>query len=371
MRNELLCYAFTHAHNSTLLSLAACLCEFYNPEEVVTAREILWNECHKFLGTDVKKPRRSQLPFDRQSARPFIDDTCYWVGLLVNNQRCLNMDVLFCAVDLQRTPPCPPEAINLFSLAARVDALEKRGAQHPEHHASASRVPPQTNVAHQYNADNTSLKTVFHVNNAQASAAGPLASAAADIIGDDDDDANPNPWTEPGKRLRLRRAKERKQMREAAKELKTVVGTGNDSSEIQSCRATKQLFVHRLERCTTESIKKYMLKKGVTPRDVHRTSKEDWLNASFKLTVLKTDVEKIFDACFWPDGVRCREWLPRIPKVPTPDAAPIDEPPKDSKNGEEDRSDDSDDDIEEEDAEENAADAAADQSENDTHHGGK
>ena len=58
-----------------------------------------------------------------------------------------------------------------------------------------------------------------------------------------------------------------------------------------------------------------MQKKGVNPKDVYKTSKENWLNASFRITVVEDDFEKVFSESFWPKGVRCREWLSSSPRA--------------------------------------------------------
>ncbi|ELT93129.1 hypothetical protein CAPTEDRAFT_195781 [Capitella teleta] len=124
------------------------------------------------------------------------------------------------------------------------------------------------------------------------------------------------------------RGEARKQLRDAVKDLRVVVGT-EKGTVLKGCRPTKQLFVNRLERCSTDTVKKYMISKGVTPRDVHCTSKESWLNASFRLTVVATDMDRVFDAHFWPVGVRCREWLPNASNKRRASVSTCDDPQDD------------------------------------------
>ncbi|ELU00826.1 hypothetical protein CAPTEDRAFT_188934 [Capitella teleta] len=45
--NELLCYAFAYSNCSAIGSLVNCICEFYQPDEIAAARELLWKECEK------------------------------------------------------------------------------------------------------------------------------------------------------------------------------------------------------------------------------------------------------------------------------------------------------------------------------------
>lgn len=85
VRNELLCYAFSHVHNSTARSLSDCLADFYHPSEIHAARDILWKEYDKTLtSTGARKPRRTLAPVDKQTALPFAEDIASWVGAIVN-----------------------------------------------------------------------------------------------------------------------------------------------------------------------------------------------------------------------------------------------------------------------------------------------
>ncbi|ELT92831.1 hypothetical protein CAPTEDRAFT_212113 [Capitella teleta] len=123
--NELLCYTFNYADNSTVSSLSAYLCEFYQPQEISSAREILWKECEQGLSTLTKKTRRSQAPTDAVSAKPFAED----IGVCINhvkNNTSASIMTTFCAVNIWKIPNCPPGEINLFSIVARLGALEKK-----------------------------------------------------------------------------------------------------------------------------------------------------------------------------------------------------------------------------------------------------
>ena len=123
VRNDLLCYAVTYVHNSTADGLTDSLCEFYKPEDVAIAHKLLQGECADPL-TELSKRRRLQAPVDKQTAKPFAQDITSWVSHLVNNNK--ETSVQFYTLDLRKVPPCPPESLNIFSLAARVAALEKK-----------------------------------------------------------------------------------------------------------------------------------------------------------------------------------------------------------------------------------------------------
>ncbi|ELU00559.1 hypothetical protein CAPTEDRAFT_211382 [Capitella teleta] len=289
VHSELLCFALTHAHNSTLTMLAECLNEFYRPKEVLHARETFWRECHDLL-KDARKPRRSQTPVDRQMMRPFVDDVCSWIGTLVNNQRCENMNVQFYVLNLRRTPPCSPEKINIFSLAARVAALERT-------RKSCTQTRCSSGCSGSWTIFWDSILVPEQPRNGEApsrkspSTAGLHTSKPVAVTAES---AGGAPWSTVVKRKTIKKRDEaRKQLRNAAKDLRVVVGT-EKGTVLNCCRPTKQLFVNHLERCSMDTVKKYMISKGVTPRDVHCTctSKESWLNASFRLTVVATDMDR-------------------------------------------------------------------------------
>jgi len=109
VHNELLCYAFTQAHCSTLTSLVDCIVEFYRPADAADAREILWSYGEAVLALNNIKKRRLTIPVDEQTARPFVKDICQWVCFIVNHGHYDDLPVKFYALDLRNTPPCKPE----------------------------------------------------------------------------------------------------------------------------------------------------------------------------------------------------------------------------------------------------------------------
>ncbi|ELT96624.1 hypothetical protein CAPTEDRAFT_210439 [Capitella teleta] len=106
----------------------------------------------------------------------------------------------------------------------------------------------------------------------------------------------------------------KKKIRIAAKELTTVVGSASDCS-IKASEPVRHVFINKVDKqCTNENIHDYIKKKGITPKDVRRTSKEGWLSTSFKISVPSVNFNDLLKAEFWPSGIRCREWLSYIPR---------------------------------------------------------
>uniref|UniRef100_X2AEL2 Uncharacterized protein n=2 Tax=Capitella teleta TaxID=283909 RepID=X2AEL2_CAPTE len=189
----------------------------------------------------------------------------------------------------QKVPNCPPEEINLFSIVGRLGALEKElEDSEPTVHRVQTRediAAPLAPVADR--CERTPQKT---------SGVRPLVAQAE--------------WTSVVKK----RMNKKKKIRIAAKELTTVVGSASDCS-IKASEPVRQVFINKVDKqCTNENIHDYIKKKGITSKDVRRTSKEGWLSTSFKISIPSVNFNDLLKAEFWPSGIRCREWLSYIPR---------------------------------------------------------
>ncbi|ELU15979.1 hypothetical protein CAPTEDRAFT_193633 [Capitella teleta] len=305
--NELLCYAFAYSNCSAIGSLVNCICEFYQPDEIAAARKLLWKECEQFLSVQTKKVRRLQVPTDSRSAKPFAEDLNVWVNLLKNLQKPTY--VTFCAIDVRKLPPCPLEEINLFSIVARVTALEKKFKTAAS--ADPSRLVHEA-LPNQSLVQNNSSSTTM--GNRKDTTIAPLSEKRvqfAERAAPTDNPREPDlkrSWTTVVKTSRRRPLQ--------------LLGRriGETDTEIKSRKPLKQLFVYGVDSvCDADALKGFMDKQGVRPKQVHRVSKATWLRASFRVTVEEEDLEKVRQAKFWPSGVMCREWLNSVPKKPPQD----------------------------------------------------
>ncbi|ELU11588.1 hypothetical protein CAPTEDRAFT_205660 [Capitella teleta] len=126
---------------------------------------------------------------------------------------------------------------------------------------------------------------------------------------DETPDAKKETWTEVVNRRQLKRDHK---ATTAAKDLRVVVGNGSDES-VKSCPPIQHIFVYKIARdCEPESIGALMKNKGVSPIDIRKTSKSSWLSSSFRVSIAKEHFNQVFSEGFWPQGVRCREWIARI-----------------------------------------------------------
>jgi hypothetical protein len=183
VRCEVLCYTFTYIHRSTCEALAACINDFFKPAEIVFARDLLWNAYEKMLNDlKVKKQRRSAQPADRNASKAHALDIASWTTSLVNE--CADeLNTVFVAVDLSNVPPCPPEEVNIYSLVARVSALEKEAARNASNVASLQMKVEQVPVQHQANRPQPQLVDLTRSQQRKSSAVPPSQSAPSSSDG--------------------------------------------------------------------------------------------------------------------------------------------------------------------------------------------
>ncbi|ELU11625.1 hypothetical protein CAPTEDRAFT_208971 [Capitella teleta] len=199
VRNERLCYAFTHVSNATQHNLINCFVEFYSPLEVANARELLLKEVDQILAQlNGKKALRHQLPCDNFSARPYAENIVQWIVMVLNNDLNMNSMAEFYAIDLRK---------QLRKTAIRTKRPEPSDAT-PR--IEVSQKPPQSSVW-SLNKDETTSKIIPET-----------ASVATGIIPDT------NKWTEVVKKKRVA-MKNRKKVRAIAKGMPKVVGTASAS----------------------------------------------------------------------------------------------------------------------------------------------
>ena len=58
-------------------------------------------------------------------------------------------------------------------------------------------------------------------------------------------------------------------------------------------------------------MRKYLTDKGVVVNNIQKTSHQMSKFCSFKICIYKTDLHKVYDENFWPNGVYCKRWFDR------------------------------------------------------------
>ncbi|ELU16912.1 hypothetical protein CAPTEDRAFT_195143 [Capitella teleta] len=253
-------------------------------EQIHAARELLWKEYEQFLITVLKKTRRPQVPYDKETARPFADDISQWVSMIANAPK----DSSFCqfyAPDLTQVPPCRPEEVNIFSLVSRISALEKNDRDRRSmENIKPQRLQPSHPIS-EYQP-HTDQQTNVRIPVPVTVSSAPPEETWAKVV-----DRN---------KKRIQKVTARKEVRAAAKDLHVVVGTAG-AKDVKACPPLKHIFVYKVSRdCTADSIRTLMKSNGVDPINIRITSKPSWLSSSFCISIAKDDFSKTFSEGFWP-----------------------------------------------------------------------
>ena len=92
-----------------------------------------------------------------------------------------------------------------------------------------------------------------------------------------------------------------------------TIGRAAASSDIAGAPPPlRQIWVSRVTNGNGNSMKNFLSKNGVTVSDIEKTSHPMSKFSSFKITIYKPDLDKVFDENFWPDGVYCKIWYRKM-----------------------------------------------------------
>ena len=123
--NELLSYCSYHLDNSSAESIKKVVLNFYHPDEIIAASNVLSKECADVAGTAV---RHCNTPA-RGAHVAHADDV---IKTLVKIDRDAGDQPIFVAAKLDRLPRYSPEEIDLISVVERLNDLERKFA-HLDH----------------------------------------------------------------------------------------------------------------------------------------------------------------------------------------------------------------------------------------------
>ena len=298
----------------------------FTSDAIHEAKAVLWSsdECAAVIGPlKVRKGSHSK-PRHEFEIEDLLD------AMIVMDESSVHPAIHVPALELDRMPPLNPAALlpvvfmdkmkeieakmeamqasmvmvqdENLTLKRRVDVLD-RTPQPPPLQAFANNIPLRTQVKASYVDDRP--KTRLPWNQSSIPISNTSSSSTANHYSATPSDVHQiSEWTEVVKR---KKAPQKQRIREAAKNAKVVVGTKGDSSLTASTPA-KHLFLSQVSNDHgVNDIKSFMERNNVKLRGIRKTSKEEWMRASFKLSVEAADVEKVFAPGFWPHGICCRE----------------------------------------------------------------
>ncbi len=83
-----------------------------------------------------------------------------------------------------------------------------------------------------------------------------------------------------------------------------IVGAGANSTISATPPPSREFFVSRVvKQASLNDMKQHLWNKGILCRDIKLTSDENATHNSFKVSVSYSDVSKIKEPDFWPQGI--------------------------------------------------------------------
>ena len=339
--NELLSYSSYYVNNSNVHNIKKIITNFYDPEEVLSAKKLLWDLKPDPLGqwTDRKTSEK------RSSAEANINDIFDALLLLDSSG-----DITFVALNMEKIPERHPEEINLVSMINRISDLEKKIKEN-ENTLSAHEIDlfqlRSLNLEKKYNELHNSVQKIEaknkNVKNMEArhnhKPEEPInrkdnapheatATNGTDLINNNDENENmftkisknensdeeevedisevslppPSPFLNKiidaqGYELAESKARRRKRLLEEKKDL-LITGAPPP---------IKKIFVGRILDGDHDSIRKYLSACKIKAENIELVSHRDSKYKSYKISIAEPFLPIVLGN-FWPSGVICKEW---------------------------------------------------------------
>jgi hypothetical protein len=343
--NELLCYVQHYSNSASFESLKKVIIDFYSPDEINTAKKLVWRSCEAFLPAYEKRVKSSM--------RSAHEAEVYDILNAFKKLDCSDSDIpQYAAGDLDRLPKHGPEEFDLVSVLDRLLALEhnqkiceKRmcrntdsietlfsmyGANHS--YAAKAKSPKNTETSNQCEVLSdtpvySELKERPHdtvmpppglpqrINSPRVKGNTTQVVPVEDKKKKEDvaaevTEAKNNVSAEESEGYQLpayHRKKERRRQN-------AVYGSATDTHGLKGASRSTELFVFRLEKSTTEEqVVNYIKKKNINSvSNIDCVSHVDSTYKSFKLTVNFNDVDAFMEPSFWPQNVGCRYYRKRF-----------------------------------------------------------
>ena len=343
IRSELLCYAIRYVESSSPDKLIEVICSSFSVYEIKEARDLLWKVFASHLETN---PRRSgrKVPGSVNAETEAEDIVKYGILPLANKKAFDRSSVKFCAVDLDKIPKYNPEETNVHSMMTSISELQgKLSAMEKIVNQNSSRIEELGQTKRVTSgSSNLSLVNPSPLSSAswkdvtfpalRVQGSSDFSSAAKStpympqhpemIVSPKRSERSQQPSPERptnGKQSngqpkstnewQQARWQRKKAIQEKAKSVNTIVGKRNTTS-LTGAVTTKTIYVANVDRNWTDTdITDEMKSHNVDPVFVKCVSHSEAHTKSFKIVIKEDDQETVMCAEFWPERVKCREWI--------------------------------------------------------------
>lgn len=351
IRSELLCYAIQYAESSSPDRLIGVLCSSFSVNEIKEARDLLWKSFASHLD---KNPRRSgRKGTGTMNAETEAEDIVkFGVVPLANKKVFDRSSVQFCAVDLHKIPKYNPEETNVHSMITNISELQgkirtmekivnQNTCRIEELHCSSRSHPAASAMSHAPSSTSSAFPPLVTQSiSSWKNSTFPSVSEAPTVV-----PAKSTPYlpqhpelmvyTKPHNRSQnltptrptngygssdgqasnrndkwqqVRRQR-KNAIQEKAKLVNTIVGKRNATS-LTGAVTTKTIFISNVDRNWSDGdITNEMKSHKVDPVLVKCVSHKEAHTKSFKVVIREDDQGTVICPEFWPERVRCREWI--------------------------------------------------------------
>ena len=341
LRCELLTYAWTYIMSSTPDAVVNSITNFYKQDEILNAREMLWDAYGHEL-PQIKKPRGTNGEVTKATLKKWTEDIVKNGVLALANRP--PGKVKFCAVDLTRIPKYAPEEENLHSALIRLSRLEERIRLSEERidgnaadirelqrsPIASSGARPKDNLLNLSNClvnQQSDLSLPPPVRTPEASRR-DLPSEAKDVApksyaltaiansekllsaiettSQSKENNNSEDW-------KIQRNERRRRLREQLQgnnQLRQVTGT-KANTKVKGIGDVKAIYIYDIDSNFSDSdIREMITSGGVQVKYIKQIlGKNGGFKKSFMVLIPQDKFEEVMAAEFWPIGLKCREWI--------------------------------------------------------------
>ena len=325
--SELLCYFMNKFGKTPFEKVKNVIVSFYDPDEIVLAKEILHAEVLK-LNLD-EAPRLKRRLGDNKSCRDADD-----IADLI--QKCDEAGVLsllptFVAADLSRVPAVKAEELDICLLLRKINVLEATVQKHDDMlHKAHQSLNCNTTIGVRRDQQRSDLNSIPTSDNY-----GDADKQTGDVI---DDQVNQS-WANVANynKESWNTVTYHKQKRQNVSTNITVrwgtKRTDDSSSTVKAVPKRVTACVSRLDIDTTsEDLHDFLTAAGMKNVQCTKLQPKNgkvFKTAAFKVSCSEDSQDVFYDENMWPDGCLLRDWVFRYPATNEPKRAK----PADPNNG--------------------------------------
>lgn len=115
------------------------------------------------------------------------------------------------------------------------------------------------------------------------------------------------------------RASYHKDEKNYKRDQKRVTGKNTDTNRLRGEPQKTDMVVKYVQKdCLEDDMHEFLIENDITvwPEDILLISHQDHSSNTFKVKILKSDMDKMLDEDIWSTGIECSEWVPRKRNYP-------------------------------------------------------